>query len=152
MNQYPDQARYRNNVTYRNENTQPYPFPQPGEYLQPNSNNNNFPPRPAKYFGKEDIFDFGKYRDMSCYQIANNGDFKYLKWLTTNKNSGGFKLSEKTISHIANSLNLQPHKGMKWQRNDTADSYWYEFTTNNGQIIKSPVIQKSAVILNNQPQ
>lgn len=153
----PPQSRYRPPITYRNQN----PYDQPGsfpdnnqyQYIQPPpSQRQNYPkpyqPKPpSRTYGLEEILDFGKCRGQSCYDIANNGDFKYLKWLNKGAFSGGFQLHGHTVSHIANSLNLEKHKGCKWERKEDENGSWWEFITKNGEIIKGPTIEKSTVLL-----
>lgn len=148
---------YRNQENYRDGNAGfvcpgKLPEEQLNEYsynykksnVPSDNNNNNEIPRIPRSYGDEEKFDFGKYNGLTCYDVANMGDFKYLNWLNRGKFNGDFNLNAKTRIHITTSLQTSNYKNALWEKKEDNNSYWYEFSV-EGQIVKSPIVQKSTV-------
>lgn len=91
------------------KNYQKVNHPRPYDLKEPEE-----PEEPKIILGYHDQANFGKYKGKSFYDIANDGDFRYLKWLLSmNK----FILNPNCRPHVLTAL-LTEGTNAKWTKEE----------------------------------
>src|SRR5690348_1094413 len=92
-------------------------------------------------YGNQQYITFGKsYKGKTFYDVANSGDFKYLKWCIneTKRNmnkANTFKLSASALRHCGSALLLEQTPG-EWRF--VNNNNHCEYTTDQG--LRSPMM------------
>lgn len=78
----------------------------------------------VKTFGYAAKLTFGKYKGLTYYDVANEGDFKYLIWLLQVNKHPGFVMHPSAVPHIETALLTKDY----WKKNQST-AMWQEHTS-----------------------